>query len=221
MTFQGKKLKLLFYCSILRASTTEKYAASRAWWEQHPYSHAKEEMDTSLAKKCALFPKLTFTVRARLNNHLYRNMISLIAVCVCVFLKLLKPSNTTTTASHKKRKKKNAKPVMMMNLILHVFPRPRFLDRIWTFCIALKHPDTSPTAAVSWFSSLYNQSHWQHSVSFKRKRGMYIFWTERLLLKPAYLDLTQLINTIIYAEWTKPTDMQIPKKPKGKKKCRN
>lgn len=148
-------------------------------------------MDTSLAKKCALFPKLTFTVRARLNNHLYRNMISLIAVCVC------SSWNHPTPRSQRhirKGRKKNAKPVMMMNLIFHVFPRPRFLDRMWTFCIVLKHPDTSPTAAVSWFSSLYNQSHWQHSVSFKRKRGMYIFWTEQLLLKPAYLDVTQVIN---------------------------
>lgn len=47
---------------------------------------------------------------------------------------------------------------------------------------------------------------------------MYIFWTEQLLLKPAYLDVTQVINSIIYTEWTKPTDIQIPKKPKGKKK---
>lgn len=50
---------------------------------------------------------------------------------------------------------------------------------------------------------------------------MYIFWTEQLLLKPAYLDVTQVINSIIYTEWTKPTHIQIPKKEQTKLKLIN
>lgn len=55
-TFQGGK------SIIIRASTKkENMAHSRDWWELHPYSPPpKEETDTWQAKKCALFPKMTF-----------------------------------------------------------------------------------------------------------------------------------------------------------------
>ncbi len=55
-TFQGKKVVLL---ELLQK---ENMAHSRDWWELHPYSPPKEETDTWQTKKCALFPKMTFSL---------------------------------------------------------------------------------------------------------------------------------------------------------------